>query len=301
MDGELAEAVADLLARYAPSGVALQRDTPEQHSSEDLVTDLLTVRAYLPTSENLQDSKQQIEEGLWHLSQIQPLPQPSYRWINQEQWTDLWKAEYKPIPIGRRLLIIPAWYPIPEGDRLPVILDPGIAFGTGAHPTTRLCLAALEDHLAPGEAVVDVGCGSGILSIAAARLGAGSVLAVDIDPQAVENARQNVLQNKAAELVQVEIGSIPQLLPGTTPERQPGDLLLANIYAPILEQLLHSGLERAVRPGGKLILSGILEQQTESLLATCRSLNLQPLETLQEGDWVALVLRTPQSQADPGN
>ncbi len=289
VDGELAEAVADVLSRHAPNGVALQIEGSQEHITASTPVKVL---AYLEVDDGIDAKRENIEQGLWHLGQIQSVPPPAFRFIEEENWSDIWKAKYKPISIGEKLLVLPAWYEAPKGNRHAIVLDPGMAFGTGLHPTTQLCLAAMEDHLGSGASVVDLGCGSGILSIAAILLGAGMVWALDTDPVAVQNARTNIARNGMLEKIRLEEGSLKTLLHNEL-ERELADVLLANIYATILDRLLDSGLIRAVRPRGTLILSGIMNHQAEAMQAKCAALGAQILETRREGDWVALVLQSP--------
>ncbi|MEJ2570393.1 MAG: 50S ribosomal protein L11 methyltransferase [Anaerolineales bacterium] len=287
VDGELAEAVADVLSRHVPNGVALQiEDAGDRVNASTRVK----VLAYLNVDDGTEARREKIEQGLWHLGQIQPIPKPSYRVIEEQNWNKIWKASYKPIPIGESLLVLPAWYEAPKGKRQAIILDPGMAFGTGLHPTTQLCLTAMEDYLETGASVIDLGCGSGILSIAAIRLGAGTVWALDTDPTAIENARTNIKRNGMPERIRLEEGSLPKILNNESGQDS-ADLLLANIYSTILVDLLDAGLTRAVRPQGRLILSGIMRHQSEAIRAKCMALGAQLLETRRDGDWVALVLR----------
>jgi ribosomal protein L11 methyltransferase len=289
LEGELVEPVADLLSRIAPGGVAVEAGQIEEDDLEGHPVGRVVVRAYLPQDLNLEERKRRTEEGLWHLGRIRPLPAPVCRAVDEEDWAEAWKAHYQPIAIGRRLLILPAWIPAQSPDRLPLILDPGMAFGTGAHPTTQMMLAAIEDYLQPGQTVADLGCGSGILSIAAARLGARHALALDIDAQAVESARQNAQRNGLADRIQVERGSLERLLEEVERGGLAFDLVLANILAPVLHDMLLRGLGRSVSPGGKLILSGILDYQAEPLADEASRLGLNPTETRSYADWRALV------------
>ncbi len=195
VNGELAEAVADVFGRFAPNGVMTEQGV-KFVDDEDLGTASgpITVRAYLPVDGELEDRRQKLEEALYYLGRIQPLPAPAFRPIEDHNWMEAWKQHYRPIPIGKRLLILPAWLESPEPERLAIKIDPGMAFGTGTHPTTQLCLELLEgavEKLEPGDnsRVIDVGCGSGILSIAAIKLGAQAALGVDIDPESIKNAR----------------------------------------------------------------------------------------------------------------
>jgi ribosomal protein L11 methyltransferase len=175
---------------------------------------VVTVHTYLPTGlPDTQERRRQIEQGLWFLSRIHSMGEPVIRQLAEEDWANAWKAHYHPLRIGRRFLIIPAWQteqvqPQP-GDRL-IVLDPGMAFGTGLHPSTQLCLRAMEEVVRPGQRVLDAGCGSGILSIAAARLGAAAVDAFDIDPLAVDATGANVALNDLPIPVRVFAGSGPE-------------------------------------------------------------------------------------------
>jgi ribosomal protein L11 methyltransferase len=298
VNSELSEAIAELLARYASGGVALEATQIEDDTAEGHPVGPIVVRAFLPADGQLPALRRRLEEGLWHLGQIQPIPEPTYHLLEEDDWAHAWKTHYHPIPIGRRLLLIPSWSEIPVTDRLPLILDPGMAFGTGMHPTTRLCLVAIEDHLLPGQRVVDLGCGSGILSIAAARLGASHVLALDIDPHAVQVARSNVNRNGLSRNIRIEIGSLPELLLAGNETNLQAHLLLANILESVLEKMLINGLEQAVEVGGHIILSGILDRQVESLLIACEQSNMELIETRAEDDWRALVFEVSHSNLE---
>ncbi len=176
--------------------------------------------------------------------------------VPEQDWVRLTQAQFAPIRISDRLWIVPSWYAAPQPEAVNLVLDPGLAFGTGSHPTTRLCLRWLERIVQGGETLLDYGCGSGILAIAAARLGAARVLGVDIDPQAVAAARANALQNDvAAEFC----------LPDALPAGQFG-VLVANILTNPLKALAPL-LAARVRPGGHIALSGILEDQAADILA----------------------------------
>lgn len=286
LDGELAEPVADLMARVAPGGVAIQAE-----GSDVQPLGPVTVVAFLPDDASLPARRRKLEEGLWHLGRIQSLPDPTYTLLAETDWTEAWKAHYHPLPIGRRLLIVPAWIKAEPGDRLPLLLEPGMAFGTGTHPTTQLMLAALEGLVQPGQAVADVGCGSGILSIAALLLGASSSLAVDIDPEAVSLTRHNADLNRVSDRLRVEIGSHDLL---RRPDLAPAEgfpLVLANILAGVLAEMLEQGLAGAVRPGGYLLLSGILEDQAAALRLVAERTGMELADMHSQADWRLLILR----------
>src|SRR5215475_14002633 len=167
VNGELAEAVADVLARFAFSGVMMEQGV-KYTDEEDAGTPTgpITVRAYLEMNDQIEQTRQKLEESLYYLGMIQPLPAASYKQIADQNWMEAWKQHYKPILIGKRLLILPAWMESPSPERIAIKIDPGMAFGTGTHPTTQLCLELIEKCFEDAQSsVIDVGCGSGILPI----------------------------------------------------------------------------------------------------------------------------------------
>jgi ribosomal protein L11 methyltransferase len=263
LNGELAEAVTEVLSRYSSGGVAIEM-VADSNGALSAATDVL-VKAYIPIDGQEDEQRRRIEEGLWHLSQIQPLPEPELRIIKEADWQTSWKKHFQPIEIGKRLLIIPPWITIGETEREVIVLEPGMAFGTGLHPSTRICLEAIEDILQPGDNILDIGCGTGILSIAAVLLGANHVLAVDTDDIAVQATRENAERNRVAEYIRVESGSLEQVKILQT-ESQNNDLIVANILSHILMDLIQSGLATYVKPKGRIILSGILAEQVEPLV-----------------------------------
>jgi ribosomal protein L11 methyltransferase len=196
--------------------------------------------------------------------------------VAEQDWVRLTQSQFDPIPISGRLWIVPSWHEAPDPDAITIVLDPGLAFGTGSHPTTRLCLKWLEANLKPGETVLDYGCGSGILAIAAVKLGAGRVVGVDIDPQAVEAARDNAGRNA----VQAEFS-----LSGDLPEGE-YDVVVANILTNPLKALMPLLAGRA-RTGGRIILSGILEAQADEVMAIYSAAFEMQLVAVDEG-WVCL-------------
>lgn len=294
VDGELAEAVAEVLARFAPNGVVIEatRIAPDVNS-EGRAEGPLRVAAYLPVDAQLEEARRRLDEALWYLGRIQPLPDVQYKPVQLANWAEAWKQHYHPIAIGRRLMIVPAWLENPQPGRLPIRIDPGMAFGTGTHPTSQLCLEIVEEALTPAPAgslsVIDVGCGSGILSIAALKLGAERVLGVDIEAQALEDARQNSVLNGVAASLELGQGSLAQIRRGEF-GLQTANLVLANILAPILIRLLDEGLDALMEPGAELVLSGILEEQVDDVLAAAARNGLQLSDRRQINDWVALVL-----------
>ena len=293
VDGELAESVADVLARFAPNGVMTEQGVKfNDEEDEGTATGPITVRAYLEVNDQLEDTRQKLEESLYFLGMIKPLPTPVYKQIADQNWMEAWKAHYKPILIGQRLLILPAWLESPEPKRIPIKIDPGMAFGTGTHPTTQLCLELMEvstDHR-PLTTVIDVGCGSGILSIAALKLGASKVLGVDIDIESVKNSRENADTNGVGEELLLGQGSVTEVLSGSF-QFKSAPLVVANILGPILIRLFDAGLADLVEPNGEIILSGILDHQAESVIAAGEAKGLKRNDQRQIGDWVAISLK----------
>jgi ribosomal protein L11 methyltransferase len=294
VNGELSEAVADVLARFAPNGVMTEQAV-NFTNDEDEGTPIgpITVRAYLPADDKIEETRQKLEESLYYLGMIQPLPAPVFTPIADRNWMEAWKERYHPIPIGEKLIIVPAWLESPEPKRIPIKIVPGMAFGTGTHPTTQLCLELLETYAFRDGDVIDVGCGSGILSIAALKLGARFALGVDIDEASVKASRENADANGIpAEQFAIGLGSVTEVLADGFQVRN-APLVLANILAPIIIRLFGMGLADLLASGGWIILSGILAEQTDSVLGAAQDRGLKFIEKRQMGDWVALVLSKP--------
>jgi ribosomal protein L11 methyltransferase len=273
VSGELAEAVADVLARFAPNGVTTEQAV-DFLNEEDEGTPVgpITVRAYLAADERLEETRQKLEESLHYLGMIQPLPPPVFTPLADKNWME-------------------AWMESPEPSRIAIKIDPGMAFGTGTHPTTQLCLQLLESHPPKGEHIIDVGCGSGILSIAGLKLGADFALGVDIDEASVKASRQNANANGIPEShFEIGLGSVTEILTGSFQVRD-APLVMANILAPIIIRLFDTGLSTLVSPGGTLILSGILEHQAEGVISSARASGLKLVEKIQVEDWVALMVQ----------
>jgi len=208
------------------------------------------------------------------------------REVRDADWAESWKQYYKPFRVGKALVVKPTWenYDAQAGDVI-IQLDPGMAFGTGTHETTSMCLELLEKHLTPGMRVMDVGTGSGILAIAAARLGTGSVLAIDIDPDAVKVAKENVELNGVADVVKVVCGD---LVKG---EAMACDLAVANIVADAI-CMLAAPLTRHLLPGGIFLCSGIIQEREQDVLDAAGKAGYTLVERAAQGEWVALCLRT---------
>lgn len=291
LDNEQAEAVSEVLTRYVSNGVVVESGV-DFHDEDDPghASGPVRVYGYLLADENLELNRQRLEEALWHLGQILPLPEPVFRPIQDEDWMTSWKKHYHPIPIGKRLLVLPAWIEQSDPERVAVRIDPSMAFGTGTHPSTQLCLEFIETYTQPGKPVIDVGCGSGILAIAALKLGANNALGVDIDPASILATRENAAANQVGETLECGLGSIPEILQGSFAIHN-APLVLANILANVLISLLEDGLGRLVSPGGTLVMAGILSEQTQRVKSAAEKQGLTFLESRESGDWVALAYR----------
>jgi ribosomal protein L11 methyltransferase len=294
VDGERAEAVAEVLGRYLPDGVVIEstavRAGPADENGEAIGP--LRVCGYIPVDENLEDTRHKIEEGLWYLGRISPLAEPEFTPIQEINWMEAWKDHYHPIPIGRKLLILPAWIAPRDEKRIPIRIDLGMAFGTGTHPTTQMCLKLIEDFFSfttkkSGMRVIDIGCGSSILSIAALKLGAEKALGVDIDPEAIRASVENASLNKISDRLELGTGSVAEVRAGRF-GIQSAHIVLVNILAPVILQLLEQGLVKLVENQGWLILSGILAEQSLKVESALAMHGFTLVNKLQMGDWVAL-------------
>jgi ribosomal protein L11 methyltransferase len=293
-DGEGAEAVADVLRPFAYQGsVVLEQLGDETTPDPDALEPFVTVKIYIPEDDDSPALRRRIEEIVYHLGRLYPLPEPVFRQLADEDWANAWKDHYRPFRLGRRLKIVPTW--LAEGadddsrpDDIVLILNPGMAFGTGLHPTTQSCLRAMELIVQPGMAVLDAGTGSGILAIAAARLGAATVAAFDTDALAVKATGENAQQNGVADRLQVWQGELDSAH-AKAPDRT-YDVVVANILAPVIIQLLSkNGLLEYVEPDGRLILSGIILDQGAAVEEAITAAGGKVTDTIVAGDWVTYI------------
>ena len=291
-DVEAVEAVSEILGRVAGGGTSVE-------PAFDLVDEGLraridpsrpaTVRGYVPARDEAGAARAVTDatEMLGHLRAfgLRAIGELRTRVVHEEDWAEAWKAHFPVLRVGRRLVIRPTWrrHRSEPGDVV-LALDPGMAFGTGLHPTTRLCLALVEDladrGLLAGARVLDVGCGSGILAIAAARLGAASVLGVDPDPIAIESTTANARRNRLARRVRARQASIPS-------GNRPFDVVLANLVASLLVELAPRLRDELV-PGGTIVASGIFVDREDEVGRAFESAGLRVTGRGAEGDWVAL-------------
>lgn len=296
-DLEAVETISEIMGRYASGGTSVE-------PAFELVDDGLgaridptrpaVVRGYVPARDAsaAEAAAADVAEALGHLQAfgLRDVGELRTRIVREEDWADAWKAHFPVLRIGRRLVIRPTWRRHRRGpDDVIVAMDPGMAFGTGLHPTTRLCLAALESvadrGALAGARVLDVGCGSGILAIAALRLGAATAVGVDTDPIAVEATVANARRNGLARRVHARAGSLPS---GDTPF----DIVLANLIAGVLVPLAPA-LRDEIRPGGTLLASGIFVDREAEVVTAFEAAGLVIGERSVDGDWVALVAHRP--------
>lgn len=284
VDEESAEAVVELFSRYCRGSPVVEQQVGSEDGGEPLPRPVTRIRAYLaPGDEDEQvEVLLRIQEGLWHLSQVHPLPDLQIVRLEDKDWARAWQEHYHVLRIGRRIVIRPSWRTYePQAEDILITLDPGMAFGTGLHPSTRLCVQALEDAVRPGMVALDMGTGSGILAIAAALLGAERVIAVDTDPIAVKAATENVLANGLRNRVEVTLGSL-EAVSGEF------DLMVVNILAHVIQDMLAHDLAQHLRPGGHFIAAGILDTQADDVLRSFAVHSLRLVEKRQEKDWVLL-------------
>lgn len=290
------EAVADLFYQLGCPGVRIEN--PELLQSyiesgiwdyhafgEIALTGQSVVTGYFAEEQSLKTKLSRLESGVKELLQHFPnwVVQVKGATVREEDWATAWKAYFKPIPIGR-FLIKPTWEEAVASDHQLVLeLDPGMAFGTGTHATTTLCLRALEDRLKPGMEMFDLGTGSGILAIAGAKLGA-RVKAVDLDPVAVQVARENVDLNRIAGDVEVLEGNLGTVLHGDA------DLVVANIIADVILELLPD-LKKLLRPQGVFLASGIIDKRAFDVEEGLLQAGLETVERREESGWVLLIAR----------
>ena len=296
-DIEAVEAVSEILGRVAPGGTSVEPAfelTDEGLGARVDASRPAIVRAYVPVRDEAATARAVAEAGeaLGHLQAfgLRPIGELTTRLVHEADWAEAWKAHFPVLRLGRRLVIRPTWRRHrPRPGDVVVALDPGMAFGTGLHPTTRLCLEAIEriadrgsDGL-DGDRVLDVGCGSGILAIAAAKLGAASILGVDTDPIAIEATSANAERNGLSRTIDARVGSLPT-------NEQPFDLVVANLIAGVLVPLAPA-LHDELRRGGTVVASGIFIDREDDVVGAFRDAGLETVDRSAEGEWVALEAR----------
>jgi ribosomal protein L11 methyltransferase len=300
---EAAEAVSYQLQELGADGVAIE-DPEVLHRAwdyrygeivelcpDDYPKEGVRIKAYLSELElkDVEAFVKQVEQALHRLREMGLDPAPgtvTTSKVSEEAWANEWKKYYQTVRISEKITIKPTWEeyePASEEEKV-VELDPGMAFGTGTHPTTVLSIRLLEKYLRPGQRVIDVGCGSGILSIVAGKLGASQVLALDLDPLAVEKTRENVALNGLTDTVSSKEGD---LLKGVA---QTAEVVVANILAEIIVKLVHD-LSRVLMPSGVFIASGIIEEKAGMVQDALKGAGLKMMETIHQEGWVAIAAK----------
>jgi ribosomal protein L11 methyltransferase len=296
-DLEAVEAVSEILGRVASGGTTVEPAfelVEEGLGARVDPTKPAIVRGYVPATDAavVEAATLEVAEALGHLQAfgLRSIGELQTHVVHEEDWAHAWKAYFPVLRVGRRLVIRPTWREHEASpDDVVVSMDPGMAFGTGLHPTTRLCLAGLEpladEGILDGARVLDVGCGSGVLAIAAVLLGATSALGVDIDPVAIEATEANAARNDLTGRVTARVGSLPSGDP-------PVDVVLANLIAGVLVPLAPALLDE-LRPGGTLLASGIFIDREAEVRAAFEATGLVVGARSAEGDWVALRAQRP--------
>lgn len=245
------------------------------------------VKGYFKETDDFDEIIKYIEEGVNNLTEYgldKGKGIVTYHKVNEEDWENNWKKYYKPTLVGEKIVVKPIWEEYePKAGELIVEMDPGMAFGTGTHETTRMCVKALEKYVKGEDTVFDIGTGSGILSIAAARLGAKHVVGVDLDPVAVDSATKNVGYNDITN-IEILYGDLMEVVKGKA------EIVVANILAPIV-MILCDGVKEFINEGGFFIASGILNTQEEMIKEKMESVGFKIEEVIADGEWVCIVAK----------
>jgi ribosomal protein L11 methyltransferase len=296
-EAETAEAVSEVMSRYAPNGVAIEQIARDIQLGADegaaaQLEPSVAVRAYLPLEDDVETKRKQIEEALWHLAQIAPIPEPTFRLVAESDWANAWKEHYQVVHLGDRFVVKPTWreYEAQPGE-IVMELDPGMAFGTGLHPSTQMCLAAIEKYARPEMYTLDLGTGSGILAIGAALLGVKSIVGIDNDPLAVKVAAENAALNQVEEHIVIRVGSLSEAAAALEGRSAGFDLIIVNILARVIIGLCEDGLGRVVQSGGLAIFAGLIDTQEVGVREALQAQGLTVIDRLQEKDWVCLIAR----------
>ena len=277
--GESLDAVANILIEEGCGGAAAVG------SSACVLGKTVRVLGYLPVDDTLEDRLNSVRERVGQLRELGlelGSDEVGVKWVEDDEWRDGWKEFFKPVRIGR-IVVKPSWEDYRAGPEDVIVeLDPGMAFGTGYHPSTRLCLLALQDCIAGGETVLDVGTGSGILAIAGVKLGAAKAVGLEVESSAVETARANVENEDLCDRIEIRQGDSPAVFDGTV------EVVVANIVANVILEMAND-LCAKVAPGGKLITSGIVNDRASEVAEKLKAAGVRTVEIRQDGEWTALI------------
>ncbi|GCE19480.1 50S ribosomal protein L11 methyltransferase [Dictyobacter kobayashii] len=291
---EAVESVSELLSNYSRDGVVIEEPYELSDDGQEyriLVGQPVQVHAYLPLDGTEEEKRQEIARGLWHFTSLGAhfVGELHSRVVDEEDWANAWKDYYHVTHIGSRLVIRPSWreYTPKEGEVV-LTLDPGMAFGTGVHPTTRMCLERVEQLVKPGMQLLDVGTGSGILALAAAKLGATHIDAIDNSSVAVESSKANAEMNGLQQEIDVVLGVLDEA--EARRKENHYDLVLANIIAHIIGSIAPQ-LAQVVAPHGLLVVSGIIEARRADAEGPLLAAGMELVEETRIDDWLAITYR----------
>ncbi|MGG4013174.1 50S ribosomal protein L11 methyltransferase [Bacillus smithii] len=298
---EAIEPISNILHEAGASGVVIEdpyeltKEREDQFGEiyqlnpDDYPEEGVIIKAYLPINSFLGETVEEIKQAINNLVLFDidiGENKVTISEVHEEEWATAWKKYYNPVKVSEKFTIVPTWeeYKPVSTDELIIELDPGMAFGTGTHPTTVMCLQALEKIVKPGDRVIDVGTGSGVLSIGAALLGAEKVMAFDLDEVAVRAARLNTKLNKVQDVVTVQQNN---LLDGVSEQ---ADVVVANILAEVIVRFAEDAA-KVVKPGGYFITSGIIQKKRQEVIEVLTNCGFKIEETMLMEDWVAIIAK----------
>ncbi len=303
---EASDAVSEMLTSMGAGGVAIQdpfdirkeieKPNTLDYADEDFLEALgedVIIKAYFQNGLSINDLLKQVNDGLKNISQFLDVGKglEGYGEVDDEDWSTAWKKYYKPFKLTDRIVIKPTWEEyLPEANDIIVEMDPGMAFGTGTHETTQMCSNLLDKYIKRGNEVLDIGSGTGILSIIASKLGAEKVEAIDIDEVAVKVARENIEINGESSKIKVNKGILSDL----KPEEQKFDLIVANIIANVIIDL-SSLIPYYLKKDSLFITSGIIKERQQDVIDACTKNGMPCIDTLEMGEWVAMVFKCPDT------
>lgn len=294
--GQAVEAVSEILNRFGANGVAIN-DPNDLKNNEQLSWDYIDeslrtteesiqIKAYYPEHEDTQLKIEEIRSAILNIREYIDIGEAliEIKTVCDEDWANEWKKHYKPFKIGSRITIKPSWEHIPEEDEgIIVELDPGMAFGTGTHESTRMCLELLDKYIQEGDEVLDIGCGSGILSVAAAKLGASKVFAIDIDPVAVRVTQENIEKNNIMHLVKAQKSVLEEI------EVHNYDIIVANIVADVIISISKE-IKPFLKTKSVYIVSGIIKDRALEVKNKFEEEGLKIIEEKSDGEWLAMAV-----------
>ena len=303
---EASDAVSEMLTTMGAGGVAIKDpfdikkeilkpntlDYADDEFLESLGEDVI-IQAYFQSGNNIDELLMKINDGLGNISQFLNVGKglEGYGEVDDEDWSTAWKKYYKPLQLTDRIVIKPTWEDYsPKGDEIIIQMDPGMAFGTGTHETTQMCSVLLDKYMKDDTEILDIGCGTGILSIIAAKLGAKSVEAIDIDEVAVKVARENIELNQEIP----KVSAYKAVLSDLKQDEHKYDIVVANIIANVIIDL-SSQIPYYLKKESLFITSGIIKERKQEVIDACERNGMSLIETLEMGEWVAMVFKCPDT------